>query len=75
MKPDICVSKNSHFKEEKEMKSFNEKWDRLFSAITFAEAGEFDTAREMLRDKPRDQKRDTKITRKTERITAPGARR
>ncbi len=57
------------------MKSFSEKWDRLFSAITFAEAGEFDTAREILRDKPRDNKRDTKTARKTERLSAPGAKR
>ncbi len=57
------------------MKGFSEKWDRLFSAITFAEAGEFDTAREILREKDRDQKRDTKITRKTARLTAPGAKR
>jgi hypothetical protein len=56
------------------MKGFNEKWNRLFSAITFAEAGEFDTARDILRDKPRDQKRDTKITRKSERLSAPGAK-
>ncbi len=54
---------------------FSEKWDRLFSAITFAEAGEFDTAREILREKDRDQKRDTKITRKTARLNAPGAKR
>ena len=57
------------------MKSFSEKWDRLFSAITFAEAGEFDTAREILREDTRDKKRDTKVTRKTERLSAPGAKR
>ncbi len=57
------------------MKGFSEKWDRLFSAITFAEAGEFETAREILREKDRDQKRDTKIARKTARLTAPGAKR
>ncbi len=54
---------------------FSEKWDRLFSAVTFAEAGEFDTAREILREKDRDQKRDTKSTRKTARISAPGVKR
>ncbi len=57
------------------MKGFSEKWDRLFSAVTFAEAGEFDTAREILREKDRDEKRDTKITRKTARISAPGVKR
>lgn len=57
------------------MKGFNEKFDRLFSAITFAEAGEFDTAREMLRDNKRAQKRDTQVARKNVRISAPGAKR
>lgn len=31
------------------------RWRRLFNAITFAEAGEFDTAREMLRERERQQ--------------------
>ncbi len=57
------------------MKGFTEKWDRLFSAITFAEAGEFETAREMLREKPRDEKRETPYARKTARMSAPGAKR
>ncbi len=57
------------------MKGFSEKWDRLFSAVTFAEAGEFDTARDILREKDRDQKRDTKVARKTARISAPGVKR
>jgi hypothetical protein len=57
------------------MKGFGEKWDRIFSAITFAEAGEFDTAREIMREKRRDEKRDAPIARKTARISAPGAKR
>ncbi len=57
------------------MKSFSEKWDRLFSAITFAEAGEFGTAREILREKPHDNRRDTKTAGKAERLSAPGAKR
>lgn len=57
------------------MKGFREKWDRIFSAVTFAEAGEFDTAREILREKDRPEKRDTKTARKTARLTAPGAKR
>jgi hypothetical protein len=57
------------------MKGFWEKWDRLFSAITFAEAGEFETARELVRGKARDEKRDTEIKRKIARISAPGAKR
>ena len=31
------------------MKTLKKKWDRLFSAIAFAEAGEVVTARELLR--------------------------
>lgn len=57
------------------MKGFNEKFDRLFSAITFAEAGEFDTAREIMRENDRDVKRDTPVSRKSVRISAPGAKR
>lgn len=57
------------------MKGFNEKWERMFSAVTFAEAGELETAREIMREQKRDQKRDTQITRKTNRISAPGIKR
>jgi len=57
------------------MKGFTEKWDRLFSAVTFAEAGEFETAREILKERPRDEKRDTPHARKAVRMSAPGAKR
>jgi|MudIll2142460700_1097286.scaffolds.fasta_scaffold739335_1 hypothetical protein len=57
------------------MKGFSEKWERMFSAATFAEAGEFETAREIMREQKRDQKRDTQVTRKTNRISAPGIKR
>jgi hypothetical protein len=57
------------------MRGFWEKWDRLFSAITFAEAGEFGTARELMRENARDEKRDTVIKRKIPRISAPGVKR
>lgn len=57
------------------MKSFTEKIERIFSAITFAEAGEFETAREILRERPGDLKRDNTGVRKTARMSAPGAKR
>jgi hypothetical protein len=57
------------------MKSFTEKFERIFTAITFAEAGEFETAQQIMRDKPRDQKRDDTGVRKTARMSAPGAKR
>ena len=57
------------------MKSLTEKFDKLFSAITFAEAGEFETAREIMRERPTDQKRDKTVVRKTARMSAPGAKR
>lgn len=57
------------------MKGFGEKFERTFSAIAFAEAGEFETAREILRDSKRADKRDTAAPRKSARISAPGAKR
>jgi len=57
------------------MKTFTEKFDRIFTAITFAEAGEFETAREIMRERPTDKKRDNTSVRKTARMSAPGAKR
>ena len=57
------------------MKSFTEKFDRIFTAITFAEAGEFETAQKIMRERPADQKRDNKGVRKTARMSAPGVKR
>ena len=57
------------------MKSFTEKFERIFTAITFAEVGEFETAQQIMRDKPKDQKRDDAGVRKTARMSAPGAKR
>ena len=57
------------------MKSFTEKFDRIFTAITFAEAGEFETAQKIMRERPTDRKRDNTGVRKTARMSAPGAKR
>lgn len=40
-------------------KVFLNTWDRLTAAITFAEAGEADTAREILNSSKQEQKRKT----------------
>jgi hypothetical protein len=57
------------------MKALSRTWEKLFAAITFAEAGEFDTARDLMRERDQDQKRDTQIARKSTRLSAPGANR
>jgi hypothetical protein len=57
------------------MKAISKTWERLFAAITFAEAGEFETARSIMREREQDQKRDTQIARKSMRFSAPGATR
>ena len=57
------------------MKHFTEKFDRIFTAITFAEAGEFETAQKIMRERPIDQRRDNTGVRKTARMSAPGVKR
>jgi hypothetical protein len=52
------------------MKALSKTWEKLFTAIAFAEAGEFETAREFLRE--RDEKRDTQVIRKSIRPHAQG---
>jgi hypothetical protein len=56
------------------MKKLLRKIENIYAAVACAEAGEFDTAREILRDEERDQKRKRKRTRKTPRkqLRAPG---
>jgi pentatricopeptide repeat protein len=55
------------------MKALSRTWEKLFSTIAFAEEGEFETAREIMRDM--DQKRDIQVVRKSMRLSAPGANR
>jgi len=57
------------------MKALSRTWEKLFAAITFAEAGEFETARGIMRESDREQKRDTQVARKSMRLSAPGATR
>jgi hypothetical protein len=55
------------------MKTLSRTWEKLFTTITFAEAGEFEAAREIIRD--RDQKHDVQVIRKSMRLSAPAANR
>jgi hypothetical protein len=56
------------------MRKILRKIENIYAAAAFAEAGEFDTAREILRDEDRDQKRKRIHPRKTRRkqLRAPG---
>jgi hypothetical protein len=54
------------------MKALSKTWEKLFTAITFAEAGEFESAREFLRE--RDEQRDTQVIRKSIRTHLQGTK-
>jgi hypothetical protein len=56
---------------EEIMKNFLKKFEDIYSAVAFAEAGEHETAKEILRGEKRIQKRDK--TRKQ--LRAPGIKR
>ncbi len=53
---------------------FMKKLEKLFVAVSFAEAGEFDTAREILREEDRPQKTDriSPADRPRKELRAPG---
>lgn len=57
------------------MKKLMKKLENVYAAAAFAEAGEHDTAREMLREEKRDQKRDKAVTRPRKQMRAPGVER
>ncbi|RJQ51360.1 MAG: hypothetical protein C4526_10265 [Nitrospiraceae bacterium] len=51
--------KNSdNLRKEAYMKKFLKKLETVYAAAAFAEAGEFETAREMLKEEKRIKKRD-----------------
>lgn len=58
----------------KMMKRLVQKLDRIFVAATFAEAGEFETARDIMREDKRPQKvdRTTPTSRPRKEMRAPG---
>jgi hypothetical protein len=59
------------------MKKLTKKLERLFTAVAFAEAGEHDTAREILREeeRPREVDRISPIMRGRKELRAPGIKR
>ncbi|HMK61903.1 MAG TPA: hypothetical protein VK452_12290 [Dissulfurispiraceae bacterium] len=59
------------------MNMFSKKIENLFVAITFAQAGEFDTARDYLRDeeRPRQFDRVVQTVRPRKELKAPGMKR
>jgi adenine-specific DNA methylase len=69
------ITEENNERRNTKMKGFSKRFEQIFTAITFAEAGEFETAREIMREQARDQKRDIPTARKSARISAPGAKR
>ena len=59
------------------MKELIKKLDKIFVAATFAEAGEYDTARDILREDERPKKADRKTptSRPRKELRAPGIKR
>ena len=59
------------------MKKLTKKLERLFTAAAFAEAGEYDTAREILREeeRPREVDRISPTMRGRKELRAPGIKR
>jgi len=59
------------------MKGLARKLEKIFMAATFAEAGEFDTAREIMRQEERSQQSDriTPSVRPRKELRAPGIKR
>jgi hypothetical protein len=56
------------------MMGFSEKWERVFMAVAFAEAGEFATVGNILKEKRKEQKREIQPPRKITRASAPDMR-
>ncbi len=61
-------------RRRKKMKGLTERIENLFMAVAFAEVGEFDTARDILREEERPQKTDRiqPDTRLRKELRAPG---
>jgi hypothetical protein len=54
------------------MKKIIKKLERIYAAAAFAEAGEFDSAREILNEEKQIQKKDRVTRRPRKQLRAPG---
>ncbi len=57
------------------MKKLMKRLEDIYAAVAFAEAGEFETAREIMREEERPQKRDRISPRPRKQLRAPGIKR
>jgi len=57
------------------MKKLMKTLENIYAAAAFAEAGEHETAREIMRDEKRQQKRDRLTQRPRKQLRAPGINR
>jgi hypothetical protein len=57
------------------MKKLIKKLETMYAAVAFAEAGEVETAREIMREEDRAQKREHISPRPSKQLRAPGIKR
>lgn len=57
------------------MKNLLKKLENIYAAVAFAEAGEHDTAKDILKEEKRTQKRDRITPRPRTQLRAPGIKR
>jgi hypothetical protein len=69
------IKKHAFNRKEDAMKNFLKKLENIYTAVAFAEAGEFDTAREMMKEEKQIQKRERITPRPRMQLRAPGIKR
>jgi hypothetical protein len=57
------------------MKSLMKKFEKIYAAVAFAEAGEHETAKELMREEKREQKRASLTQSPRQQLRAPGIKR
>lgn len=63
------------YKKEGIMKKLLKKFENIYAAVAFAEAGEVDTARDIMREEDRARKRERITPRPRPQLRAPGIKR